>query len=437
MEPLPPTILVIFGATGDLFGKKIVPALHRLFEQKRLPRHFTVVGFGRRALSDTDFQKMVATQLVASGREASEGFSNLFSYVQGNFDEAASFQKLGDALSTIDTAWGVCAGKMFYLAVPPELFGGLLKNLAESGVSEGCGPGGESARILIEKPFGSNEEGARALNEYLKSLFSEEQIYRIDHYLAKTALRALPDTRKKFPALNSLLMGGGAKRISIKLLESNGAEGRGTFYDRVGAFRDMGQNHMVVILSLLGMSLADGAAAFRQARAAFVTTLPRPTPAEIQSRTRRAQYEGYRTIDGVAADSMTETYFKIATTITNGVFAGAELVLESGKRMGVAEKSVAIDFGNDSVRVELEPEIKIQLNGEALYAHTQEQGGRYAAEYAELFADAMRSDQQWFLTAAEVEAAWHFADPVVAEWQRNTVPLETYVADHPTDILKE
>ncbi len=439
---LPPAVLVIFGATGDLFAKKVVPTLHLLHSTRRLPERFHVVGFGRRGLTDRDFRNHVVSIVRAASRGApSRAFTDLFSYVHGVFDDDASFETLRRSLGDIDEGWGGCSVKMFYLAVPPGLFPGLLDRLSASGLSRGCGPDGAPARILIEKPFGSDSRTAKKLNAYLGGLFPESGIYRIDHYLAKRVLRELPALRARTPVLEAMLDRRHVRSIRLRLLESVGVEDRGAFYDKVGAFRDVGQNHLLEMLALVCMDLPDPVScrALRAARTAFLAKLPRLPGGQIGLRTVRAQYRGYRDIAGVSPGSETETYFRVEASLSLPRFAGVPFVIESGKRLGKPGKGIEIALRGGRpgrILIELEPRerVRIERVGRTpfvrnLLSHPPRRRGRYAAEYAELLLDALRGDHTWFLSRRESEVLWRFADPIVAGWRRGLAPLLSYDPD--------
>ncbi len=271
-----PAILIVFGATGDLFRKKIVPAIKLLKDAGRLPSRFAVVGFGRRVLDDAGFRAHVAEALSASGLGADPALPELFSYIQGEFEDSAAFLRLKMRVNEIDAAWGLCSAKAFYLAVPPEFFHTLFKQLDGAGLTEGCDAAGLPARILIEKPFGGNLREGQALNASLKEFFDESEVYRIEHYLEKDSLRAIVPLRRANAALGALLKPENIASIHVRLLETIGVETRGAFYDKIGAWKDVGENHLVEMLALSIMDLPkdESAASVRAARTAFIATLP-------------------------------------------------------------------------------------------------------------------------------------------------------------------
>jgi glucose-6-phosphate 1-dehydrogenase len=459
-----PTIITVFGATGDLMTRKIIPSLAHLHIKGRLPEQFRVVGWGRRGWRDEQLREHVAAILDAypgpkPGGGSRAEFLSMFFYHDGAFDDSAAYGGLADHVARFDIDWNVCSNKLFYLAVAPERYRTILGNLAGSGLTRGCGPGGGFTRVLVEKPFGSDANSAQALDEFLASLFTEDQIYRIDHYLAKEMLRGILSFRFANAIFEPSWSARYIERIDIRLWESIGVEKRGAFYDGVGALRDVGQNHLLQMLALVTMEQpADlSAEAIRAARLGLIKSLEPLTPKEVASSTFRAQHEGYRSISGVSPDSNTETYFCLKTTLAGPRWNGVPVMMESGKRMGSALKEIAVRFcraepclcGIDGsfhnvVTFSLEPEQTIRIRFWAkrpgfdaglepreftffLYEHVEKV--QYVEEYAKLLLDAIAGDQTLFVSTGEVDAMWRLIDPVVSAWAEGAVPLEFYRPD--------
>lgn len=461
-----PTVLIAFGTTGDLMTRKIIPSLAYLAVNDRLPDRFRVGGWGRRGWDDERLRAHVAGVLDAypgpqPEGDAREAFLGAFCYHDGAFDDADAYHALADRLGRCDAEWGVCSNKLFYLAVPPERFRTILGNLADSGLTRGCSDETGYTRVLVEKPFGADARSAQALDALLGSLFAEEQIYRIDHYLAKEMLQGILAFRFANALFEPSWDASAIERIDITLRESLGVEKRGAFYDGVGALRDVGQNHLLQMLALVTMERpADlSAESIRDARLALLRDLAPMTVEEVAAHTFRAQYEGYRGIEGVAPDSATETYFRLETTLSGPRWGGVPVTMESGKRMGPAEKRIAVTFkraepclcGADGtfenvVTFELEPEERIRIRfwakrpgfdggleprefTFALYEHAEKV--QYVEEYAKLLLDAIDGDQTLFVSTGEVAEMWRLIDPVTRAWESGAVPLETYAPDSP------
>lgn len=465
-----PTILVILGATGDLTARKIAPALFNLHEKKKLPGRFRVVGTARRPLSDEDFREHLKDDLAKHGLSrggALSSFLDAFSYHAGDLGKEEDYRKLDKALAAIDEEWGICANKLFYLAVPPELYEGIFKNLAKSGLTAPCSPEEGWTRIIVEKPFGKDLETAKRLDLLLGELFREIQIYRIDHYLGKEIIQNILSFRFSNTLFEQSWSAEFIERIDIKLWEALGVEERGAFYDGIGALRDVGQNHMLQMLAFAAMEHPGTfeAEAVRSSRAALLETLRPLSAEEIRKETVRAQYEGYRGIKGVRPDSDTETYFKIPARLNGPRWRGTEITLESGKRMGEVKKEVAVTFrhptpclcpGNvkehlkNKIIFSLEPRegIVIQLWAKKpglefemeertldFTLRAQENKKQYVEEYEKLLLDVIHGDQMLFPSTREIEAMWEFIDPVVWTWKDNGAPLRFYQPDT-NDILK-
>lgn len=460
-----PTILVVFGATGNLMAKKIIPALFHLFKKEMLPDKFRVVGIARRLLSSGQFQKRVVEIISGHLRNRSKSksldkFLKLFSYERGFFEGRKDYQALANILGEIDGDLGVCTNKLFYLAVPPNLYETIFKNLATSGLTKPCGPKEGWTRVLVEKPFGKDFGTARRLDELLGKLFKEVQIYRIDHYLAKEMLQNI----LTFRFSNNLFeIGWGnqlIEKIEIRLLEKIGVEDRGGFYDGVGALRDVGQNHLLQMLALVTMDhpINFGSDAVRSKRAEILEKLEILSLGDAQKLTFRAQYLGYQSIKGVAPNSQTETYFKTIAFLNSPRWQGVSIVMESGKRLGEPQKSITLLLKHplpclcppgsghyqNKITVSLEPKegidiqfwskkpgLTLDIEKRIFKFLLREKSVRaqYTEEYERLILDCVAGDQTLFVSTEEVKAMWRFVDPIAKAWQKNLVPLRTYKPD--------
>ena len=465
LTPGAPTILVVFGATGDLMERKIAPALFYLREKGRLPQRFRVVGFARRDIPDEAFRDRVCETIGRHhGGEPDttmmRAFAGDFSYLRGHFDEVEAYGRLADALNVIDDEWDTCANKLFYLAVPPGNYRTILEHLAASGLTAACGVTGEGwTRVIVEKPFGHDTATARELDELLGSLFEEQQIYRIDHYLAKEMLQGMMSFRFSNSIFEPSWNNRAIERIEINLLETLGAESRGGFYDQVGALRDVGQNHLLQMLALITMAqpVSMDADAIRAARVEALRALRPLGPEQIGDSTFRAQYDGYRDIPGVAPESQTETFFRVVARLDSETWRGVPVVMQGGKRLGRARKDIVVSFRHpepcmcgeadgvqNRVTFRLEPADSITISfwtkkpgfGTDLeerdfnfFLYEKEEKAQYVEEYAKLLADAIEGDQTLFVSTREVRAMWEFIDPIVEAWAAGAVPLARYEPD--------
>lgn len=455
-----PSILVIFGATGDLAAKKIFPSLWYLFQQKRLPDRLSVIGFSRSDLSLEQFEKLLRDSVEKRGggisQESFSRFFQNFSYHAGTFENEKSFSTLAEKITETERSWGVCANKLFYLAVPPAMYGTIFKNLASVKLNLPCGGNLGWSRLLVEKPFGTDLESARKLQTLLLSYFKEEQLYRIDHYLFKEIVQGMENFRFSNNLFENTWDNTTIDRINIRLHETLGVEDRGNFYDAVGALRDVGQNHIPSMLALLTMDYPEsGAETLRENRAKILESLAPWNDTLLKSGTYRAQYTGYENIKGVKANSQTETYFALKTELIHPRWKGIPIYMEAGKRMAEARKEIVLTLKHPKVchlcatgphqsnkivfRLEPNDEIIIHFWTKkpgfehvveertfAFFLYEKETKVQYVEEYAKILFAAMEGKQDFFVSPREVEALWKFTDPIIDGWRRNLVPLAKY-----------
>lgn len=457
-----PTILVVFGITGDLAIKKIIPSLRRLFQQNLLPDRFFVVGFSRANFSDKEFKEFIRSAVAGpGGKDMSENdffrFFAHFSYQSGTFEDTDAFQILAQSIFDKEASWGMCANKLFYLAAPPSSYKPIFDNLAGVKLNLPCGGDLGWSRVLIEKPFGADFASAQKLQSLLSSYFKEEQIYRIDHYLFKEIVQGIENFRFSNNLFENTWDHTTIERIDIRLRESIGVEKRGNFYDSVGAFRDVGQNHFMAMLATLLMEYPAGKKGddLRKHRVKILNALAPWTEMLITKNTFRAQYKGYRDIDGVRQNSTTETYFALKTEITHPRWQGVPIFLEAGKRLAEARKEIVVTLKHpracllceigqhtpNTIVFRFEPRDEIVINfwtkkpgfDRALeertfsfFLYEKETKTQYVEEYAKVLYAAMRGERTQFISPEEVEAAWKFADPIVSAWNSGIVPLAEY-----------
>lgn len=453
-----PTAFVIFGGTGNLAETKLLPALYHLYVQGLLPLNFVIVGLSRKELSHESYQAFVRESITAKIPDIDEEtvikFCSQVRYIAGSFTDVTAYEAIKQELLAFDTSIAQCTSKLFYLAVPPNLYGEIFEKLKQSDAMALCDGVGSWSRLLVEKPFGSDLTTAVQLEKQLCDLFAENQIYRIDHYLAKEAIENIISLRFANSILADSWDGNHIESISLKLFEKQDVATRGSFYDGIGALRDVGQNHMLQILALLTMQPADihDAEAMRASRLNAVQSLVR-RETDI---TYRAQYEGYRKTTGVDSASETETYFKITTHIENDLWKDVQITLESGKALVASGAEAVITFTpvdtcrctaeNDEevhthrnvLRITFSPEQSIMLTmwikepgfGFKLYerelvlatCHGEE--FRSPEAYERVLYDCIVGDQTRFVSGAEVVAAWNFITPILESFKQ--LPLHEY-----------
>lgn len=460
-----PTIFVAFGATGDLMRRKVIPALYHLHKHGELPAMFRVVGFSRRQWSDEQFQDFIREVIEEhQGASVPKGtlapFLALFGFQKGTFEDRGSYEELKKKFDTYDKKWGMCSNKLFYLSVAPEYYELIVEELSRSGLAEACAPEEGWTHIIVEKPFGMDTKTARQIDELLAKLFKEKQIYRIDHYLAKEMLQNILTFRFSNNLFELAWGRELIENVHIKVLEKIGVEKRGSFYDGVGALRDVGQNHLLQMLALVAMEhpVSFEAGAIQKKRAEILESLRLIPQKEMKTATFRAQYEGFREISGVASHSDTETYFKIRASLESVKWEGVPFFLESGKRMGEPLKEIVITFKHPVpclcppsgphhkneiiIRIEPREEILIEFwskrpsfsfetEKRMFHYMMREQSAHvpYVEEYAKLLLDCVRGDQTLFISTDEIRAMWRFTDPILDAWHKGSVPLSTYIPD--------
>ena len=474
--------LVVFGATGDLAGRKLFPALASLALRDQLPRDLAVVGVARTVMSDTDFTGLVEDSIEkALGGDAAAGIGALralgatYRYVCGQADEAPTYALLRDALlgtthtgeTTPEDAARI-GNCLFYLSTIPRLFAPIAARLDEAGLAPE--PPGVFRRFIVEKPFGHDLDSARALDDDLHAHFHERQIFRIDHYLAKETVQnilALRFTNTIFePVWNRRYV----DHVQITVAEQLGVEHRGTFYEQAGALRDIVQNHVMQVLALTAMEpparfVADPIRDEKVKLLRSVHALDRDT---LRERVVRAQYgpgeindvevRGYREEEGVAPDSQTETYLALRLDIDNWRWAGVPFYVRTGKRLAKRVTEVALRFKEvpflplpadardtlepNTLVLRIQPDEGIEISfaakvpGQAFVVRTVALDFSYLATFSEkspdayerVLHDALVGDATLFIRSDEVDESWRIVQPLVEGFAAHEVPLAVYPA---------
>lgn len=457
---LPPTIFVIFGATGDLFGRKLLPALFDLYTKKLLPTRFKIIASARRPFTDEEFRAMMTAALEKKGRKAdgqTAEFLAKLSYHQGLFEDTAAYKTLGEKLTTTDDEFGQCSNKLFYLAVPPANYQTIIEHLSESGLTIPCDDELGWTRVLIEKPFGKDAAAAEKLDITLAKLFKEEQIFRIDHYLAKETIQNIITFRFANSFFEPLWNNEHIDSVSINLFEKDGINGRGALYEGLGALRDVGQNHSLSMLALIAMDEPKdfGSAAIRKNRATILKKLKKMKSQELANSVRLGQYEGYLKEAGVAPDSKTETYFSIKVELDSPRWRGVPFYLTSGKALAESKTEILVCFkdSDDSkttpdagavksrhnlLKFRIQPDEGISISffvkkpgfsgelqeKELSFSYTEANSAKSPDAYERVLLDAIKGDQTLFASTEEIEASWKFISPILENWKE--IPLEVY-----------
>ena len=407
--------LVIFGATGDLYQNKLSFALFSLFSEGFLPKDLSILAFARKPLTDLEFRSFTKIAILAKNKpynkEKLGDFLNCIKYIKGDLENSESFEHLGAQMAADDQKKGICTNKLFYLAVPPLMYGIVFKNIAGAGLTVPCAPGISDAeqawtRVLVEKPFGKNLEDAKSLDKLLGELFDESQIFRIDHYLAKETLQNILSFRFSDGKLEHIWNNKNIYRIKIIFHETNTVGSRGALYDGLGILRDVGQNHMLQMLALVAME-NPGEMSVENIRDARKAVLEKTVllPGEIV----RGQYDGYLSEKDVKQNSDTETFFRVTLGVDNERWRGVNFELEAGKALDKAEVIIEVYFkGVEKVH-------KFNITTDAPVAHDA---------YEKVLHDCILGDQTVFTTTGEVLAEWQVIEEIIKKWQN--IPLVVY-----------
>src|SRR5579885_847019 len=466
-------VMVIFGASGDLTRRKLRPALYNLARDRRLSAGFAVAGVARRPIGDEDFRakmKAAVSEFSDSGpldESVWDGFSQGLYYVQGDFDDPAAYTRLAERLRQISQARHGSGNVLFYLSTQPSYYASIVKNLGASGLA---GPDHSGwRRIVIEKPFGHDLASARQLNGVIHSVFDENEVYRIDHYLGKETVQNILAFRFANGIFEPLWNRRYIRQVQITAAESIGVEGRGAFYEEVGALRDMVQTHLLQVLATVAMEppARFDASSSRDEKAKVLGSIRPLTHDEVLIEAVAGQYgpsrvggrglPGYRQEPGVRPDSQTETYAAVTFFIDNWRWAGVPFYLRTGKRMPKRVTEIVIQYSPAPHRLfpdsdaATEPNVlvlRIQPEeGISLKFHSKEPGagmrlrgvsmdfnygssfgGRSPSAYETLLLDAIDGDPTLYTRQDMVEASWAAVQPLLDVWKNENHDFPNYPA---------
>lgn len=440
-----PTIFVIFGITGDLSQRKLLPALFNLFKRDLLPKKFKIVGFSRREWSHGDLHVFVEETLggksVVKKDAVLKNFLGHLEHAKGVFGDTGSYVKLKKQLDVIDAGFGQCTNKLLYLAVSPIFYEVIFKHLETSGLNIPCGGELGWTRIIVEKPFGKDTVTAQKLELQLSRIFKEAQIFRIDHYLAKETVQNILTFRFSNSIFEPIWNAKMIEKVHIKVAEENSVGDRGEFYDGVGALRDVGQNHLLQMLALIAMDrpVAMHGDDVRKKRANILKKVV------LQGKIVRGQYRDFRQEKGVASDSQTETYFRLSAFIASKRWENVPFVLESGKSLRESKAEIVVYFKRldcaeqNVVRFRIQPNEGIDVvfwvkkpgfekeHEQKVLAFSYEASeleNQLPGAYERVLFDCVRGDQTLFASTDEVKYSWEFITPVLRKWQKT--PLIEY-----------
>ena len=465
-----PCVIVIFGATGDLTQRKLMPALYALSHDGLLPDGFTVVGAGRSEMSDEEFIAAMRAAIVRHGRIALDPavwahFAEGLRYVSLDLDREGGLTDLRTTLETVDRQRGTAGNRIFYLSIPPSGFPALTERLGQEGLAEQ--PDGGFCRLVVEKPFGRNLASARSLNEQLHRAFGEDQIYRIDHYLGKETVQNLLVFRFGNGIFEPLWNRQYIDHVQITVAESIGVELRGAYYEESGALRDIVQNHIMQLVAIVGMEAPPNfrAETVRDEKVKLLRSVRPIHPDDVLQHTIRGQYargwvdghevSAYRDEVGVNPESLRETFVAMKVDIDNWRWAGTPFYLRTGKRLAKRATEIAIQFRRvphspfgghaatpsgvlppnsidpNLLVLRIQPDEGITLRfsakvpGQSMQIRTVNMDFLYGSSflkqspeaYERLLLDCMLGDATLFAREDEVEEAWRFCTAILDGWR--------------------
>ena len=483
MKNLENQVLVIFGASGDLTERKLIPAVFDLFCRGFLPDHYAILGIGRTEFTDEKYRKKVVYNNSNLRKDISKEelnqFAGLVHYQPLNTSEPDSYTALAEKLNLIYEGHKIPQNLIFYLSTPPKLYGTIAENLAVHGLNK---EDNGWKRLIVEKPFGYDLSSAKSLNRQLLDYFFEDQIYRIDHYLGKETVQNLLVTRFANSIFEPLWNRNYIHRVEITAAESVGVEKRGGYYEGAGALRDMVQNHLLQLVSMVAMEPPTriDASSIRNEKLKLFQSLRPLDSSEVAKNVIRGQYlgskvngkqlSGYREEGGVSPESRTETYVALKFFIDNWRWADVPFYIRTGKRLPTRVSEVVIHFkpnhhhlfqmngltNNQNILVfRIQPNegillkfgLKIPGTGFEVHPvnmdfHYDELTDAYVPDaYERLILDCMQGDATLYARGDSVESAWEFIDPISKAWKENPsipifgYPSGTWGPEHVDDLI--
>ena len=469
-----PTVLVIFGAKGDLTTRKLAPALYNLYLDKWMPEKFAVIGVSHHDISQEQFLKLLRDGTDANSRrgktsdEEWNDFASRITYQKADFVKPDTYETLVASIANLETEWGDRANHLFYLSVSPQFIGPIAQNLGSFDISKDK----NRDRIVVEKPFGRDLKTATELNHLLMGIFDEKQIYRIDHYLGKETVQNILAFRFANAMFEPIWNRNFIDYVQVTVAETVGVEHRGNYYDKSGAMRDMVQNHILQLLCMVAMEppVAFDANEIRNRKVDVLHAIRPIKPEEVSQYAVRGQYgggwvkgeqvPGYRDEEGVHPESNTETFAAVKFFIENWRWQGVPFYVRTGKRMHEKHTSITIQFrpvphqafpgeSNENMQpnrltINIQPEMGIKIRFQAkrpgqlmllnpvemIFSYEDAYHVEAPEAYETLLLDAMQGDATLYMRADQVEAAWALVMPIIEAWEgKPSLHFPNYGAD--------
>jgi glucose-6-phosphate 1-dehydrogenase len=459
---LEPAVIVVFGITGDLAGRYLLPALYQLFKDDLLNEHTEIIGLTRQDITTDDLFAKVELcinekegQCDAEGLRKTQAHTQLLRFDPEHPDDYATLRK---KLDELEEQHGLCMNRLYYLSIPPKLFTDTVHNLGKAGLQKSCMHNNAKSRLLVEKPFGHDITSAEELITTTDDVFTENQVFRIDHYLAKETVQNILTFRASNPIFGSIWNNRHIQAIDILAAEQIGIEGRVTFYEGLGALRDLVQSHLLQLLAVTTMTLpteftSDTIHTHKQS---LLESIHPADPAQAV----RGQYESYKQ-EVNNADSNTETYVSLKLAIDNDTWHGVPVTITTGKGLRKKNTEVRVTFtdtDDDSAatnvltfRIQPNEGIHLQLQVKTPgFEHAMQEAAmdfsyqstfgnsNHPNAYERVLVDAVKGDRTLFATGTEVLASWRILEPVIQAWQDNAKGLHIYPngSDGPGDLVQ-
>ncbi len=452
ISKLAPAAIVIFGITGDLARRKLLPALYHLAEDGLLPEDFQVVGVTRSGTTVDvlldDIRGCLESGQEPCNEDVLKAFGASMQILTMDISDVEEYVKLKQALAKHETRIGVCTNRLFYLAVPSQTFGSISHLLGKAGLTEGCEHKVGESRLLIEKPFGYDLSSAKELIASLSHEFSEQQIYRVDHYLAKETAQNILTFRFSNPLFRAVWDSDAIQSVMVTAAESIGIEGRVAFYEQTGALRDVIQSHLLQLLALVAMERPESMSStdIHAAKLKLLQSIKPIAPDKVAAQAVRGQYEGY--LEEVHNhSSTTETFAALSIEIDSARWRHVPVLLRTGKAMAEKVTEITLVFKDDpgmdhqntlTLRIQPNEGISLELQvkkpgfddeierAQMDFCYEQAGVGVHPDAYERVLVDALRGDKTLFATSEEVLASWRVVEHVLQAWSMSTHSIETY-----------
>jgi glucose-6-phosphate 1-dehydrogenase len=451
---LEPSVIVIFGITGDLSQRYLMPALYHLLKDGLLHEKTSIIGVSRREVKVSEVVNEVEICIKQADTNCDADVLNelrsRLTMQQMDLEDKTAYEQLLVRLNELEEKQGVCLNRLYYLSIPPQVYEPIIRFMGLAKLNTSCQHGTAATRLLVEKPFGYDYSSAKALITETAKVFEEEQVYRIDHYLAKETVQNILTFRFQNPIFEAVWNHDRIASIEISASEKIGIEGRAHFYEGVGAVRDFIQSHLLQLLAIVTMDQPDrlNSQLIHAAKHAALQNVKQVRADQLSSTVVRGQYESYRS-EAANEDSTTETFAAIKTFIDSPRWQGVPILLWTGKALSEKKTEISVSFKNDEgealnyLRFRIQPNEGIELDlvtkkpgfeaelqtAAMEFSYRQNFGEQgHPDAYERVLVDAIKGDRTLFATSEEVLEAWRIVEPALHAWDQSSSDLQTYKA---------